>query len=297
MAYRTTSSQLCTYGNGIKAFNQQLQRSFSASAQSTQLANVRIVRHQKNNELLLPSEEFPLPGRVVSQIGYNSAMEAQAASFMLLDGIIVAKKRVEKLLRNSDTDGTPPASRQVSFNDIKNKGNLEMSAVDCPKLLKDHVARMFVDQLPTTFDKQQTLTVLNLTQKSSNDMSAWSVQMELEREQLTLGFVESATTICAALRNRGYWADFIDPASGRPYLGKFTNHTLFETDDYYNLLGFQVEDLGCCKVIKHMLWGTHAFIGTIFTNAPIDCAAINEIRSVLKGTRDSDHSVKEDKSI
>lgn len=33
-----------------------------------------------------------------------------------------------------------------------------------------------------------------------------------------------------------------------------------------------------------MLWGTHAFIGTIFTNAPVDAEAIDEIRNVLNET-------------
>ena len=54
--------------------------------------------------------------------------------------------------------------------------------------------------------------------------------------------------MCESLRADGYWADFIDPASGRPYLGPFTNATLFETDGRFRHLGMDVEDLGCCKV-------------------------------------------------
>lgn len=31
-----------------------------------------------------------------------------------------------------------------------------------------------------------------------------------------LQFVDSARQVCEGLRDQGYWADFVDPASGRP---------------------------------------------------------------------------------
>ena len=137
------------------------------------------------------------------------------------------------------------------------------------------------------------LTVVTLAQKTVNDMSGWSEAVEFEREELIACFIDAAKEVCSQLNQTGYWADFVDPTSGRPYLGQYTNDTMFETDERYRHLGFSIEDLGCCKVISHRQWGTHTFVGEfwkfvvycylrvnfyslfiskgcIFTNAPAD---------------------------
>lgn len=117
--------------------------------------------------------------------------------------------------------------------------------------------------------------VITMCQKTDNDMSTWNNMVEEEREQLLESFVETAQDICLALQESGYWADFVDPSSGKPFLSKtHTNNTLFETNEIYRDLGFEIDDLGCCKVLRHAIWGTHAFVGLITTDAPMDHPAI-----------------------
>ena len=72
--------------------------------------------------------------------------------------------------------------------------------------------------------------------------------MEEEREKLTEHMVITCKEICERLKHASYWADFIDPCSGTPYFSAHTNTTMFETDEKFRLLGFRIEDLGCCKV-------------------------------------------------
>ncbi|XP_042350572.1 metabolism of cobalamin associated Db [Plectropomus leopardus] len=139
--------------------------------------------------------------------------------------------------------------------------SLECAIQSCPELLKKDFQSMF-PEAPSS-----GMMVVTVTQKTQNDMTLWCAEVEREREQMLDKFIDGAKEICYALQREGFWADFIDPSSGLAFFGSYTNNTLFETDDRYRHLGFQIEDLGCCRVIRHSLWGTHVFVGTIFTNA------------------------------
>ncbi|XP_060683071.1 metabolism of cobalamin associated Db isoform X1 [Hemiscyllium ocellatum] len=149
---------------------------------------------------------------------------------------------------------------------------VECAIQTCPELLRKDFQSMFPEAPVAGF------TVLTVTQRSVNDMTIWNEAVEEEREQLLEKFINGAKEICYALRSEGYWADFIDPSSGLAYFGPYTNNTLFETDERYRHLGFRIEDLGCCKVIQHKIWGTHVFVGSLFTNAPTDCLVMKKLQ-------------------
>lgn len=150
---------------------------------------------------------------------------------------------------------------------------VECAVQSCPELLKKDFQSMFPEA--PSFG----MMVVTVTQKTQNDMMSWCADVEQEREQMLDKFVDGAKEICYSLQREGFWADFIEPSSGLPFFGSYTNNSLFETDDRYRHLGFQIEDLGCCRVIRHSIWGTHVFVGTIFTNAPPNSFIIKKLRS------------------
>ncbi|KAL0963913.1 hypothetical protein UPYG_G00315280 [Umbra pygmaea] len=133
--------------------------------------------------------------------------------------------------------------------------SVECAIQSCPELLKKDFESMFPEA------PNNSMTVVTVTQKTQNDMTAWSEEVDKERELMLDKFISGAKEICYALRTEGFWADFVDPSSGLAFFGTYTNNTLFETDERYCNLGFSIEDLGCCKVIRHVLWGTHVFVG------------------------------------
>jgi len=147
---------------------------------------------------------------------------------------------------------------------------------DAPQLLKKEVRSLFPG-VSAFSSPNNDVSVITMVQKTTNDMSTWSDQVENERESLTESFVGLAKEVCGRLKSDGYWADFIDPSAGVPYFGLHTNTTMFETDDKYRLLGFRIEDLGCCKVMCHKDFGRKVFVGTIFTSAKSSTGTIQDL--------------------
>ncbi|XGW16899.1 hypothetical protein V3C99_001938 [Haemonchus contortus] len=264
-------------GPQMRAFTSRL-RQFSTQAQIAPATVIYIKDVQaRQNSLLGPDKHFPLNGDVCPKIVLQQQPLVQrSAGPSLMDQ---NTRTVQDLLSTSRIDADAAYSSKVQESVLEEAqaaaGDwpVEVKVQECPRLLKKDMKHLFPGM---QFDNV-TVSVLNITQKTQNDMKAWNEEMEKEREMLTASFISSATAICSTLRRCGYWADFIDPSSGRPYLGKFTNHTLFETDDAYKDMGFQIEDLGCCKVLQHVVWGTNAFVGTLFTDAPPDCAIVKDI--------------------
>ncbi|KAJ8314231.1 hypothetical protein KUTeg_008792 [Tegillarca granosa] len=117
---------------------------------------------------------------------------------------------------------------------------LECAAQDCPQILRRDFQELFVDR--NIMDGP--LTVITMCHKTENDMSTWSMDVEQEREQL----LES-------------------------YFGPHTNSVMFETDERYRKLGFEINDLGCCKQIRpNSFWLLYKHFFLFYTYIlPVKC--------------------------
>ncbi|GMT09412.1 hypothetical protein PFISCL1PPCAC_709, partial [Pristionchus fissidentatus] len=233
---------------------------------------------QRQNALLGPSASFPLPGDVTASAIQGrttvTAVKTENAQLSTLPTHSLLELTTYPAVTSSPQTAQENYLTEFAPSDL----SVEMIAQPCPKLMQRDLDRLFPGMNIAT----SNVTVLNLAQQTEYDQKAWTPEMETERDTLTASFISAASSICSTLQRCGYWADFVDPASGRPYLGKFVNTSLFETDDAYRKMGFKVEDLGCCKVLQHATWGSRAFVGTIFTDAPVDSQIVQDMIAKLR---------------
>jgi len=217
-------------------------------------------------------KRFPMPGMVGPSQHVKCKIEK--LSFVPQEDPDILTQELPSERHMAMMDQAHAISRQIGAEDqlsddtlpVTVFDQLECVAIECPSL----VQKDFYDLFPEKVFSGDKMTVITISQRTDNDMAMWSPEIEEERETLLENFVKGASEICESLKEAGYWADFIEPSSGRPYFGAYTHATLFETDERYRHFGFEIKDLGCCKVISHHLWGTKAYIGCLFTDAPLD---------------------------
>jgi len=53
-------------------------------------------------------------------------------------------------------------------------------------------------------------------------------------------------------------------------LTKDANKVFSEVDSAQQLLGYSVQNCGCCKVLLHPQWGSAVYPASMFTNAPLE---------------------------
>jgi hypothetical protein len=226
------------------------------------------------DKALLPSEVDapPTPERLKAD---KEELESQARFWKSLLGTPTNHQRQLDVVKQDEENERKDAEEMEAIGRklLGINENLECVAQACPDLLRRELAGLFTN----VNIADGPLTAITFCQRTDNDMTSWSPSVEEERDALTEKFIRAAKEVCEKLRAKSQWADFIEPTSGRPYYGSFTNLTFFETDERYRHLGFRIQDLGCCKVIAHHKWGTHAFVGTIFTSAPHDCEYLQQI--------------------
>nr|CAX74317.1 hypothetical protein [Schistosoma japonicum] len=150
---------------------------------------------------------------------------------------------------------------------------LECTIHTCPMLVQRDLATVF----PSRKLSATPLTALILSHHTNESLDVWSDEAADEREQLAQSFITSAIEVCASLKELGYWADFIDPFTGKPYIGARGEAVLTETDETMKHFGFELDNSVCCKMLLHPRWNNHVFVGLIFTDAPRNHPVLSHI--------------------
>ncbi|KAF7688345.1 hypothetical protein HF521_014351 [Silurus meridionalis] len=144
--------------------------------------------------------------------------------------------------------------------------------------------RMVPDVLtaPSSSERHDGITVVTVKQKRN------PTEAELNSQQLLDNFINGAKEICFLLWRGGYWADFIDPSSGRAYFGPLSHDQVLEADQGRHS-GFHIEDVASCRLTVHILRDTHTFAGTLITNAPSGSLIMRRLRGHAPD-RDATHA-------
>jgi len=252
-----------------------------------------------------PNPRFPLPGRIGPDCEVKSIPPKPIPKLnpnrygidgkRLVDDLLTMtrpmdhQKDITAQLMSTHMNLSAPTNKSEFLSKLIDHENLEIRAYDCPSLLRYELHRLFLNYNVL----MQPLTAITIVLKTDSDMSAWSSKIEEERNELTDQFVKLAHEMCAYLSAKQYWADFIDPSSGRPYYGPHTSDTLFETDERFRYFGINILDLGCCRVVEHLQHGTHIFVGCIFTSALKSDANVQHLLKELVLPTTKDDSLKE----
>ncbi|VUZ46304.1 unnamed protein product [Hymenolepis diminuta] len=144
---------------------------------------------------------------------------------------------------------------------------LKRSVQSCPELIKSDLSALY----PAKDFSGSRLTSISFhySVQNSKDSEHFEHIYEL--------FVQSALDVCASLNQMGYWADFMHPKTGIPYIG-FHLHP--NSGARLTNFGFDVNENGCCKVNRERLLNQSLFVGILFTDAPKDHPVIRHMQGV-----------------
>ncbi|XP_005049752.1 PREDICTED: methylmalonic aciduria and homocystinuria type D protein, mitochondrial isoform X3 [Ficedula albicollis] len=161
-------------------------------------------------------QRFQLPGNIGFDCHlHGTASQKKSQTSKSLPDILAepsASERHEFVMAqyiNEFQGSDAPQKQQINNAETYfENAKVECAVQACPELLRKDFQSLFPEV------NSNRLTVLTVTQKTKNDMTVWSQEVEDEREMLLENFINGAKEICYAISSEGYWADFIDPSSG-----------------------------------------------------------------------------------
>ncbi|XP_037936537.1 cobalamin trafficking protein CblD-like isoform X3 [Teleopsis dalmanni] len=163
-----------------------------------------------------------------------------------------------------------PLESIVDFDGKETKNELlQLSVGECPSLIRKSLHELFPSPEVISSEKLALVTLLFIG----------------DNEKGARKFVLAAKEISARLRVRGYWADFMNPFSGKPFYSWAHGKNLYKVDERCRGLNMKLTTENSCTVISTVDSDKH-FSGSIYTNAP---CSFSEIKSILDDQ--SEHSM------
>uniref|UniRef100_A0A671NFU5 Zgc:92335 n=1 Tax=Sinocyclocheilus anshuiensis TaxID=1608454 RepID=A0A671NFU5_9TELE len=120
------------------------------------------------------------------------------------------------------------------------------------------------------------ITVVTVTPKNQKTATE-------DLQELLDNFVSGAKEICFTLWRGGYWADFINPLSGKAFFGAQMPDSILQQS-----AGFHIEDLASCTLIRHVFKETSTFVLTLITNAPSNSLIMEKLQGHSSASEDKD---------
>lgn len=223
---------------------------------------------------------FQLPGNVGFDCHLEGVEDKMAPVHRTVPDVLTAPSNTERhqfvltqFVNEFQGKLGPISTRVHKAEQYFSQTEADCSVTSCPELLKKDLEELF-PSAPTS-----SITVVTVTQSQQEDE---------ETAQQLQKFVSGAKEMCFALWTAGYWADFIDPATGAAFFASPTSQISLRTDEPLQDLGFHIEASGSCTVIRHILKGTPQFVGAVFTNAPPHSAAVARLQGLSSTRGDED---------
>jgi len=155
--------------------------------------------------------------------------------------------------------------------DFKNtdKQKLHITAKKCPLLLRKNLHELF--PAPEVISENEKLTLITLSQ----------AVVSTDHEKAAINFVLSAREICARLRLHGYWADFLNPMSGKPFHSYHQKSLYKLNDERFRGLCMKLEEIKAAGANENCLLicedKSKKFSGSVFSNIPANLGLISDL--------------------
>jgi hypothetical protein len=157
----------------------------------------------------------------------------------------------------------------VDFDNLDNK-KLHIATKKCPMLLRKNLHEMF--PAPEVIAENDKLTLITLSQASI---------AAVDHEKAAINFVLAAREICSRLRLHGFWSDFLNPMSGRPFHSYHQKSLYKLNDERFRGLCMKFEEIKASGAEDNCLLISEdkstKFSGSIFSNIPANIELIKDL--------------------